>query len=70
MPGPGYYPVTLSINHKGKYSVSKIKNILSRNFGTTLGRTDQLISRGPEPGTYDISRSSFSPDGKYPLSKM
>lgn len=62
--------MTLSINEKGKYSVSKIKNILSRNFGNTLGRNDSSISQGPAPGSYDISKSSLSPKGKYPLSKM
>jgi hypothetical protein len=69
-PGPGYYPVTLAINKQGKYPVSKLKNILCRNFGTTLGRKDITYSRGPSPGAYDITKASISPDGKYPLSKM
>ncbi len=60
----------MSINEKGQYPVSKLKNILVRNFSTTLGRVYKMRSDCPPPGTYDVSKSNLSPDGKYPLSKM
>ena len=60
----------MSINEKGQYPVSKLKNILVRNFSTTLGRVYKMRSDCPPPGTYDVSKANLSPDGKYPLSKM
>jgi hypothetical protein len=62
--------VTLAINDKGKYPVSNIKNILVRNFSNTMGRKCDPEEKGPSPGTYEITKASFSPDGKYCLSKM
>ncbi len=41
-----------------------------RNFSTTLGRINKMKSDCPPPGTYEFSKSSLSPDGRYPLSKM
>ena len=33
LPGPGQYPVTLSINTEGKYPLSKIRNTTKIIFG-------------------------------------
>ena len=41
-----------------------------RNFSTTLGLINKIKSDCPPLGTYDFSKASLSPDGKYPLSKM
>lgn len=78
IPGPGSCkifilfldPVCFTINEKGTYFLSKFKNSCVRNFKTTCSREKTAESKIPGPGSYNLEKTDFSPNGKYYLSRI
>jgi hypothetical protein len=78
VPGPGNCtqpnnpdPATFTMNRTGSYFLSKFKNSCASTFHPKHSERFKYIkSKVPGPGTYDLSQTNLSSEGKYFPSKF